>query len=259
MKLTGFVLAFASVLFTSGIVFSQVQVLKKWTEEEGNSNAMAYFVYRDSDEGNLVELAEVISKAWTLSKVELVSIDEYLSLETKKGDFTILMGITHQVSYSQNGVASNFVDLYLDVRVQSDLRQEVLGRIALAPNGQTIFDVCRGPESLERVIYDQYKTDANFSWNYAYLSAGLAAVAEALTEGNLVEEIKEVVRNKIGRFAAPDVIHPTRGLPKTRSGKVMRRILRKIAAAEYGGLGDISTLADPSVVDELLKEHRERK
>lgn len=75
----------------------------------------------------------------------------------------------------------------------------------------------------------------------------------------VTEEIKEVVRNKIGRFAAPDVIHPTRGLPKTRSGKVMRRILRKIAASEYDGLGDISTLADPTVVDEILKEHRDRE
>jgi acetyl-CoA synthetase len=75
----------------------------------------------------------------------------------------------------------------------------------------------------------------------------------------LVDSIKEVVREKIGRFAAPDVIHITRGLPKTRSGKVMRRILRKIAASEYEGLGDISTLADPSVVEELLREHKSHK
>ncbi len=88
---------------------------------------------------------------------------------------------------------------------------------------------------------------------YVILSADVQVSAE------VTEEIKEVVRTKIGRFAAPDVIHATRGLPKTRSGKVMRRILRKIAAAEYDGLGDISTLADPSVVEELLKEHREKK
>jgi acetyl-CoA synthetase len=89
---------------------------------------------------------------------------------------------------------------------------------------------------------------------YAYVI--LASNVKATPE--IIEEIKEVVRNKIGRFAAPDVIHSTRGLPKTRSGKVMRRILRKIAAAEYEGLGDISTLADPSVVEELLNEHRDR-
>lgn len=71
-----------------------------------------------------------------------------------------------------------------------------------------------------------------------------------------IESIKEMVREKIGRFAAPDVIHITRGLPKTRSGKVMRRILRKVAAAEYDGLGDTSTLADPSVVDAIVSEHK---
>jgi acetyl-CoA synthetase len=73
---------------------------------------------------------------------------------------------------------------------------------------------------------------------------------------DFLESIKEVVRVKIGRFAAPDVIHITKGLPKTRSGKVMRRILRKIAAHEYEGLGDISTLADPNVVQHLIQENK---
>jgi acetyl-CoA synthetase len=72
----------------------------------------------------------------------------------------------------------------------------------------------------------------------------------------LIEAIKEVVRKDIGRFAAPDTIHLTKGLPKTRSGKVMRRILRKIASKEYEGLGDISTLSDPSVVEALINEHK---
>jgi acetyl-CoA synthetase len=72
----------------------------------------------------------------------------------------------------------------------------------------------------------------------------------------LLESIKDVVRKDIGRFAAPDFIHITTGLPKTRSGKVMRRILRKIASKEYEGLGDISTLSDPSVVDKLIEEHK---
>ncbi len=61
------------------------------------------------------------------------------------------------------------------------------------------------------------------------------------------------VRHEIGPFAAPDVIQWAPGLPKTRSGKIMRRILRKIAENELGSLGDISTLADPSVVDDLVK------
>jgi len=68
------------------------------------------------------------------------------------------------------------------------------------------------------------------------------------------------VRSEIGAFAAPDVIHwaPT-GVPKTRSGKIMRRILRKIAHGEEDSLGDISTLADPSVVEMLLKTRPTRK
>lgn len=75
----------------------------------------------------------------------------------------------------------------------------------------------------------------------------------------LIESIKDVVREKIGRFAAPDRIHITKALPKTRSGKVMRRILRKVAASEYDGLGDISTLSDPSVVNEIVNEHKSGK
>ncbi len=78
-------------------------------------------------------------------------------------------------------------------------------------------------------------------------------------EKELIESIKDVVREKIGRFAAPDIIHITRGLPKTRSGKVMRRILRKIAAGESDGLGDISTLADPSVVADIINEYNKLK
>lgn len=85
---------------------------------------------------------------------------------------------------------------------------------------------------------------------YVVLNSGFTATPQML------EEAKETVRHSIGRFAAPDVIHITKGLPKTRSGKVMRRILRKIAAAEYSGLGDTSTLADPSVVDALVAEHK---
>jgi acetyl-CoA synthetase len=68
----------------------------------------------------------------------------------------------------------------------------------------------------------------------------------------LKKELVGVVRGSIGAFAAPDVIHFAPALPKTRSGKIMRRILRKIAANELDGLGDTSTLADPSVVEQLI-------
>jgi acetyl-CoA synthetase len=61
------------------------------------------------------------------------------------------------------------------------------------------------------------------------------------------------VRKEIGPFAAPDVIQWAPGLPKTRSGKIMRRILRKVAENDVSNLGDTSTLADPSVVDDLVK------
>ena len=68
-------------------------------------------------------------------------------------------------------------------------------------------------------------------------------------------ELKQWVRSRIGPIASPDIIQWAPGLPKTRSGKIMRRILRKIAAEEFGDLGDTTTLADPSVVKEL-RENR---
>ncbi len=73
----------------------------------------------------------------------------------------------------------------------------------------------------------------------------------------LMGALKEQVRQSIGAIATPDVILITPGLPKTRSGKIMRRILRKIAAGEYTGLGDVSTLAEPEIVDRLITEHRQ--
>ncbi|MCE8028362.1 acetate--CoA ligase [Halomonas daqingensis] len=74
----------------------------------------------------------------------------------------------------------------------------------------------------------------------------------------LKKELTQWVRKDIGPIASPDVIQWAPGLPKTRSGKIMRRILRKIAANETDGLGDTSTLADPSVVDDLI-ENRANK
>ena len=73
---------------------------------------------------------------------------------------------------------------------------------------------------------------------------------------DLRKELSDWVRHEIGPFAAPDLIQFAPGLPKTRSGKIMRRILRKIAAGEYEGLGDVTTLADPSVVEKLIEGHK---
>jgi len=74
----------------------------------------------------------------------------------------------------------------------------------------------------------------------------------------LEKELAQLVRDEIGAIAKPDFIQWAPGLPKTRSGKIMRRILRKVAANEVDELGDTSTLADPSVVDDLV-EHRAGK
>jgi acetyl-CoA synthetase len=72
----------------------------------------------------------------------------------------------------------------------------------------------------------------------------------------LKAELAKHVRNEIGPIAQPDVIQWAPGLPKTRSGKIMRRILRKIAEGELGSLGDTSTLADPSVVEHLVEDSK---
>ena len=73
-----------------------------------------------------------------------------------------------------------------------------------------------------------------------------------------VAELKKWVRQEIGPVATPDLIQFAPGLPKTRSGKIMRRILRKIAENEFSNLGDTSTLADPGVVDDLIENRKNR-
>jgi acetyl-CoA synthetase len=89
---------------------------------------------------------------------------------------------------------------------------------------------------------------------FAYVHATPAY--EGRDEGEVVGALKEQVRRAIGAIATPDRIQIVTGLPKTRSGKIMRRILRKIAAHEYEDLGDITTLADPGVVAKLVADHR---
>jgi len=97
-----------------------------------------------------------------------------------------------------------------------------------------------------------YPHDIKGQGIYAYvtLKAGVAAT-EALNA-----ELKKFVSHEISPIARPDVIQFAPGLPKTRSGKIMRRILRKIAEGDTSSLGDTSTLADPSVVDDLIKNAR---
>ena len=84
---------------------------------------------------------------------------------------------------------------------------------------------------------------------YAYVTLKLGVVPIEALKG----ELKQWVSREISPIAKPDVIQFAPGLPKTRSGKIMRRILRKIAEGDLSNLGDISTLADPSVVNDLVK------
>ena len=75
----------------------------------------------------------------------------------------------------------------------------------------------------------------------------------------LRKELETWVRTEIGPIAKPDLIQWAPGLPKTRSGKIMRRILRKIAEDDFSALGDTSTLAEPAVVDDLIENRMNRK
>jgi acetyl-CoA synthetase len=77
-------------------------------------------------------------------------------------------------------------------------------------------------------------------------------------DDDLKKTLVQWVRKEIGPVAAPDLLQFSPGLPKTRSGKIMRRILRKIAEDDFSNLGDTSTLADPSVVEDLI-ENRQNK
>ena len=97
-----------------------------------------------------------------------------------------------------------------------------------------------------------YPHDIKGNGLYCYVSLNVGI----LSSEELVKELKNTIRERIGPIATPDFIHITSGLPKTRSGKIMRRILRKIASNDFSNLGDTSTLADPSVVDALIEKRK---
>jgi acetyl-CoA synthetase len=100
-----------------------------------------------------------------------------------------------------------------------------------------------------------YPHDIKGQGIYAYVT--LMAGEEPSEE--LRKELVAWVRKEIGPIASPDLIQFSPGLPKTRSGKIMRRILRKIAEDEFGSLGDTSTLADPTVVDDLITNRQNKR
>jgi acetyl-CoA synthetase len=99
-----------------------------------------------------------------------------------------------------------------------------------------------------------YPHDIKGQGIYCYVTLNAGEEGSAALEA----ELRAHVRAEISAIATPDLIHFTPALPKTRSGKIMRRILRKIAENDYGALGDTSTLADPSLVDDLIEGRRNR-
>ena len=107
-------------------------------------------------------------------------------------------------------------------------------------------------ESVSEAAVVGYPHDIKGQGIYAYVTL----MAGKTPSDAIRKELVAHVRKEIGPIASPDVIQFAPGLPKTRSGKIMRRILRKIAENEFGSLGDTSTLADPSVVDDLIENRK---
>ena len=108
-------------------------------------------------------------------------------------------------------------------------------------------------EAIAEAAVVGYPHDIKGQGIYAFVTP----MAGVEPSADLHKELVEMVRKEIGAFAKPDIIQWAPALPKTRSGKIMRRILRKIAANELDSLGDTSTLADPSVVDNLVHNRRQ--
>jgi acetyl-CoA synthetase len=100
-----------------------------------------------------------------------------------------------------------------------------------------------------------YPHDLKGQGIYCYITLNDGEIGDEALKKELIAH----VRKEIGPIASPDVIQFSNGLPKTRSGKIMRRILRKIAEDDFGNLGDTSTLADPAVVDELIGNRQNRR
>ena len=107
-------------------------------------------------------------------------------------------------------------------------------------------------ESVSEAAVVGYPHDLKGQGIYAYVTL----MAGKTPSDALRKELVAHVRKEIGPIASPDIIQFAPGLPKTRSGKIMRRILRKVAESEFGSLGDTSTLADPSVVDDLIENRK---
>jgi acetyl-CoA synthetase len=99
-----------------------------------------------------------------------------------------------------------------------------------------------------------YPHDIKGQGIYAYVTL----ISGIEPSDNIKKDLVKWVRSEIGPIASPDLIQFAPGLPKTRSGKIMRRILRKIAENDFGALGDTSTLAEPEVVPQLIENRQNR-
>ena len=113
------------------------------------------------------------------------------------------------------------------------------------------------------VLHEAVAEAAVVGFPHAVKGEGIYAFVTPMADANiesaaLIDALTALVREQIGPIAKPNVIQLAPGLPKTRSGKIMRRILRRIAAGEVNDLGDTSTLADPAVVEDLVANRRER-
>ncbi|MCB1725534.1 MAG: acetyl-coenzyme A synthetase, partial [Gammaproteobacteria bacterium] len=112
------------------------------------------------------------------------------------------------------------------------------------------------------VLHDKVAEAAVVGYPHELTGQGIYAYVTLMAGEQGTDELKaelvKLVRNEIGPIAKVNLIQWAPGLPKTRSGKIMRRILRKIAANELENLGDTSTLADPSVVDNLIDNRENR-
>ena len=113
------------------------------------------------------------------------------------------------------------------------------------------------------VLHDDVAEAAVVGYPHSIKGQGIYAFVTLNTGVSKTDELKkelvQLVRTEIGPIATIDILQWADGLPKTRSGKIMRRILKKIAAGEIEDLGDLSTIADPIVIDDLVAESKDLK
>jgi len=165
----------------------------------------------------------------------------------------------------QDTYFSQFKDLYFTgdgVKRDEDGYYRILGRVDDVINvsghrmgtAEVENAINEHPRVVESAVVG-YPHDIKGQGIYAFVIADM----RDRTVENLTKEIKVTVNKIIGPIARPDMVQIVPGLPKTRSGKIMRRILRKIASGDYGNFGDTSTLLDPGVVEQIIESAKDEK